>query len=782
MCNVALKSPLEGSVNRRHYILFNIHTVILISLQFRTEFFCCSLTSGYSPNFVLSHHYSSSSSSNMAMWSISVLVLFALILPNIPETNCNIQYKSNGLCDFDGYGSELIKLVSDKSRFFRNQIFDSNFKAVHLGLQRMEDSSRDISILPEIWNILRPIWVKEENADELLRTLGSVQFEKYSLKSSKTVFRTNVRSLDTHIYVVAMPPECVIRAVSYSLLRNVTGGNGLVCYDVLVMERLQHICCYLTIENSVQCKKPPSFSLQWLDMLSEAEPYLVLIMVLLIPEILVAPFLPRDAGALDEDDTMVEPDQNVNPIPKYVNKEIFGKLVGNSSSKVYGHAVIILILATLLCIGTLYVLIYCELFNFEEEKRKYYILEAYPMQSKTKPYFQNDQTLRVWLYGIIDDAVQFDRVLEPFHIFCLVWFFFHMLPLPSLLYITGVRSYWYFFPFLEFIKKLAKKSFVWTEITEGFFNFFHFLREKMILHTSGFKFFVWGLVCTLSFTVLLPLYVCYICWSIVKKYSLIHFEVVQFFFVQTLMLVARIMERRRFTRFVRFMRFVLLGGNFLHLLSLIAFFNGMLYFFVSTSKVLVSILRYSLVGLSVNHSMILPYMTFYGTVAYFMFCRYSSYVNGYVELRKLAFKTCKKILKENGNEQDIKRVVSRDDKGVIRINDKLLEHIYSEMKPLKKTVREMLFEMVVCCGLFYLFYQFIIEDEGTETQTRIPPLMQVVLNVSMGVISKLYNACKTGPTDMNSLTNMSTKDKVESIVQHFPKKAQPGRKIRRFRV
>ena len=46
--------------------------------------------------FVLFHHYLSR---NMAS-TVSVPVLFALILPNVLETNCNIQYKSNGSCDF----------------------------------------------------------------------------------------------------------------------------------------------------------------------------------------------------------------------------------------------------------------------------------------------------------------------------------------------------------------------------------------------------------------------------------------------------------------------------------------------------------------------------------------------------------------------------------------------------------------------------------------------------------------------------------------------------------
>ena len=110
---------------------------------------------------------------------------------------------SNGLCDF---GCE-IKLVSDKSRFARNQIFDGNFKAVHLD-QRMEDSSHDFLSLEEAWNILQPFWVKDEYSGELLCILSSVQFEKYSFKSSKTVFRTNVRLLDTPPQMDATSQQC----------------------------------------------------------------------------------------------------------------------------------------------------------------------------------------------------------------------------------------------------------------------------------------------------------------------------------------------------------------------------------------------------------------------------------------------------------------------------------------------------------------------------------------------------------------------------------------------
>ena len=76
--------------------------------------------------------------------------------------------------------------------------------------------------------------------------------------------------------------------------------------------------------------------------------------------------------------------------------------------------------------------------------------------------------------------------------------------------------------------------------------------------------------------------------------------------------------------------------------------------------------------------------------------------------------------------------------------------------------------MVVCCGLFYLFHQVVIETEGTETETRIPPLMQVVLTLSAGVCPKLYDACKTGSADKNNLTNMRKKAGVENIVTTFP--------------
>ena len=178
----------------------------------------------------------------------------------------------------------------------------------------------------------------------------------------------------------------------------------------------------------------------------------------------------------------------------------------------------------------------------------------------------------------------------------------------------------------------------------------------------------------------------------------------------------------------------------------------------------------------------LPYMTFYGIVSYFMFRVYSSYVSGYVELRELAVDTRIKI-EENDDDRRLRRVVSRDDKGVIRISEKLLEHIYNEMKPLKKTVREMLFKMVVCCGLFYLFHRFIIEDEGTETELRIPPEIQVVLNMSAEVFPKLYDACKTGPADKNNLTHKRKKARVEKIVKEYAKESLlTGRKTRRFRV
>ena len=76
-------------------------------------------------------------------------------------------------------------------------------------------------------------------------------------------------------------------------------------------------------------------------------------------------------------------------------------------------------------------------------------------------------------------------------------------------------------------------------------------------------------------------------------------------------------------------------------------------------------------------------MTFYGVVAYFMFRVYSSYVSGYVELRELVVDTCIKIVEKNGDDHRFRQVISRH-KGVIRISEKLLEHIYSEMKPLKK--------------------------------------------------------------------------------------------------
>ena len=712
--------------------------------------------------------------------SVSILVLFSLILPNILETNCNIQYKSNGLCDF---GCE-IKLVSHKSRFARNQIFDGNFKAVHLDLQRMNNSSPDFFSLQEVWNILRPFWVKEEYSDELLRALSSVQFEKYSFKSSKTVFRTNVLLLGMlKNECDLLERECMIRAVSYTLLRNVTTGNGLVCYDVLVMERLQHICCHLTTSgNSVQCKKQPSFSLQWRDVFSVAERYLVIIVMCLLPGVLVIPFLPytEDNFSASDDDTshkMVEPDQDVNPITKYMKRHFVGKLVATSSPKAYRHAAIILILATLLFIGTLYALTFCELFNFEEKIRKHFILEALPLlptQTKTILNTSND-----WLVGNIALALEYVRT--PFRNFYLAWFCFHVLLLPPLLYIAGVSSSQYLIPLLYFSKGVKKSTVnVRSELSvlfREFVNVFRdIVRKTKVLNTEAgllylLEAFLRGLVCIVLFAILLTLFVC-LCFGIIAgntPYLLLIISVLSAI-LTTPRLAGGLVARRK----VKCIAFVQIAGWFLQFLSYTALCFGMQYLLFPTSLVLVLMLTYSLVGLNVNHSVLLPYMTFYGIVAYFLFRFYSSYVCGYVEFRELAFDACTKIVEEKGDEQDIRRVVSRDDKGIIRISEKLLEHIYSEMKPLKKTVREMLFKMVVCCGLFYLFYHFIIEVKGTEIETRIPPLMQVALTLSVGVFPKLYDACKTGSADKNNLTQMRKKARVENIVKTFAEESATG--------
>ena len=76
------------------------------------------------------------------------------------------------------------------------------------------------------------------------------------------MFRTKLKVPGTHIkgcHVTAVPPDCMIRAISYTLLRNVTGGIGFVCHDVLVNRKKRHICCGWTKGNSVQCKKTHHF-------------------------------------------------------------------------------------------------------------------------------------------------------------------------------------------------------------------------------------------------------------------------------------------------------------------------------------------------------------------------------------------------------------------------------------------------------------------------------------------------------------------------------------------
>ena len=726
---------------------------MLISLQLHSEFFS-SLTSGYSPFFVLFRHYLSGTMAS----SVSILVLFALILPNSLETNCNIQYMSNGLCDF---GCE-IKLVSDKSRFARNQIFDGNFKAVHLD-QRMEDSSHDFLSLEEAWNILQPFWVKDEYSGELLRILSSVQFEKYSFKSSKTVFRTNVRLLDTlpnGCNVTAMPPECLIRAVSYSLLRNVTRGTGFVCYSVLVKKRLENVCCDLTTGNSVQCKQAAIGSNQWEYVLLLNVAYLVILYVtvsLLFKAVWVIPSLPygNPTTSDEEDMKMVEPDQDVNPITKYVQRQFAGKLV-RIDCKAYGTAAIILTLSILVFVGILYALIFSENLDFQEKSRRYYILEALPVQTES-----NFQHFLKRVGSISRSA--FDRT--PFRIFCLVWFYFCVIPLPPLLYITGLSSSWnVLLQFRCVLSKRAEEPIV-GESTK--------LLEDKCFNTSAnsspmylFEVFVGIVVRFLPFIVRIAFYVVVACGVAVL---LMFHPFLLFMILIPATSISILRETLRQTR-VTSVQEVQIAGHLLFFLSTIYFsVIGFWYTSISVSRILAISFTYSLLGLSINHNILLPYMTCYGTFAYLMFFIYSSYLCGYVELRELAFDACTKILEEKGDEQDIRQVVFRDDKGVIRINEKLLEHIYSEMKPLKKTVRKILFWMVVCCGLFYLFHRFIIEDEGTQPELRVPPLMQVVLTLSVGVCPKLYVAYKTGPADKRNLAHMKKKARVEKIVTTFIK-------------
>ena len=588
--------------------------------------------------------------------SVSVLLLFAFILPNILETNCNIQYKSNGLCDF---GCE-IKLVSDKSRFSRSQIFDGNFKAVHLDFhgKQMEESSPAFLFLHKTLNILQPFWVKEEYSDELLRILRSVEFEKHSFKSSKTVFPTNVRLLDmlkSGCNLMQRDTACLIRDVSYSLVRDMTGGNGFICYSAFVKGSLQNICCDQTTGNSVECKEQPSVSHLWLDVLSLAEPYLVVIMAFLLTGVMMIPYLPYtedDLSASEEGDKMVEPDQDVNPITKYIKRQFVGKLVGNSISKAYGHTAIVFIFKTFLFIGTLYVLIFCEIFHFEQINRKHFIL------------------------ALLQLPVKFST--KPFHIFFVVWFCFKMLLFPLLLYITCCSS-WVLFPWIDQFSKGVKKSIVQVmlELYEVFTTFFDIFLDIVVWKTKVLNTEA-GLLYLLEFPFFLTPLVWYCCIRILVHFLLI-IELVLPNNLSTLRLAGPILANRTDDCF----SFVQTASRLLQSLSYIVLYFCMYFFFFPTSLVLVSILRYSLVGLHVNHSMLLPYMTFYGVVAYFMFRVYSSYVSGYVELRELVVDTCIKIVEKNGDDHRFRQVISHH-KGVIRISEKLLEHIYSEMKPLKK--------------------------------------------------------------------------------------------------
>ena len=264
-------------------------------------------------------------------WTVSVLVSLTLFHSQILEANEKIEYMDNGFCKF-GYE---VKVVSEKLGFSRDNISNRNVIVVHLDLQQTEASSTDFLNLQYAWNGLRPFWVREQYSDSFLRTLQSVEFQKYAFKLSKLVFRTKLKFLGTHrkgCHITAMPLDCIIRAISYALLRNVTGGIGFVCYDVFVNRRLRHVCCEWTTGKSVQCQKQPSVSQLWLDVLNAAEPYLVAIMVFVI---LFLPYTDGDnlSPVSDDNNNMVAPDQDVNPVTEYIKRRFVGKLVGNSSSQ-----------------------------------------------------------------------------------------------------------------------------------------------------------------------------------------------------------------------------------------------------------------------------------------------------------------------------------------------------------------------------------------------------------------------------------------------------------------
>ena len=63
-----------------------------------------------------------------------------------------------------------------------------------------------------------------------------------------------------------------------------------------------------------------------------------------------------------------------------------------------------------------------------------------------------------------------------------------------------------------------------------------------------------------------------------------------------------------------------------------------------------------------------------------------------------------------------------------------------------------------------MLYEFI---EKTRSKTRFPPLIQVIVILTVGVFPKLYDACKTGPADRKILKHRGRRTMVEKIITAF---------------
>ena len=281
------------------------------------------------------------------------------------------------------------------------------------------------------------------------------------------------------------------------------------------------------------------------------------------------------------------------------------------------------------------------------------------------------------------------------------------------------------------------------------------------LYMFTVKVFVRGIACILVVIVFLATYILLLCVAILKRLPYLIFAVS--IFSTSIRVIKGIAENKNIRRSI-FVRFV---GWTLHLISQNALFIGMHYTCEPVSRILAKTLKLSIVGLNVNHGVILPYMTFYGVIIYFMFRGYSSYVNGYVELREIAFDTCEDILEGESCDHRIRQVAYRDEEGVIRISEKLLEHICKEMKPLKENIQRMLLMMAIYCVLSIMLYEFI--ENTSRSKTRVPPLVQVIVILTVGVFPKLYDACKTGPADKKNLKHSRKKTMVEKIITAFAK-------------